>query len=73
ADCKGLITAKPAGQNGFGYDPIFYYPPLQKTFAELTRKEKGRVSHRGKALIALKNELNTILIWIGKNMQGRLK
>ena len=73
ADCKGLITAKPAGQNGFGYDPIFYYPPLQKTFAELTRKEKGRVSHRGKALIALKNELKTILTWIGKNMQGRLK
>ena len=68
ADCKGLIAAKPAGQNGFGYDPIFYYPPLQNTFAELTRKEKGRVSHRVKALMSLKNEFNAVLIWICHNM-----
>ena len=64
AHCKGLIAAQPAGQDGFGYDSIFYYPPLQKTFAELTRKEKGSVSHRGKALMALKNEFNETLVWI---------
>ena len=36
--CEGIITASPQGTNGFGYDPIFYYPPLKKTFAELTRE-----------------------------------
>ena len=48
--CEGVLAEALAGANGFGYDPIFYYPPLQKTFAELTREEKSRVSHRGKAL-----------------------
>mgnify|MGYP001545336720 FL=1 len=53
--CEGLITETPVGINGFGYDPVFFYPPLKKTFAELTREEKGRVSHRGKALEEFKN------------------
>lgn len=73
AHCKGLIAPKPAGQNGFGYDPIFYYPPLQKTFAELTRKEKGCVSHRGKALMALKNEFNAAVVWICQHMSVQKK
>ena len=68
AHCKGLIALKPGGQNGFGYDPIFYYPPLQKTFAELTQKEKGCISHRGKALMALKNEFNATVVWICQHM-----
>ena len=42
------------GKNGFGYDPIFFYPPLGKTFGELDRKAKDAVSHRGKALQKLR-------------------
>jgi XTP/dITP diphosphohydrolase len=54
---KGLITLKKRGGYGFGYDPIFYYPPLGKTFAELSPEEKNRVSHRGRALKKLKEFL----------------
>jgi XTP/dITP diphosphohydrolase len=68
ARCQGLITERPAGSNGFGYDPIFFYPPLNKTFAQLTREEKSRVSHRGKAFAELKNEFDKVLIWIRQNM-----
>lgn len=46
----GIILTKPRGTNGFGYDPIFYYPPLKKTFAEMDENEKNQVSHRGRAL-----------------------
>ena len=66
--CEGLITEKPAGQNGFGYDPVFYYPPLGKTFAQLSRQEKNRVSHRGRAFRELKAEFDKILIWLRKHM-----
>jgi len=48
--CEGVITREPSGNDGFGYDPVFFYPPLRVTFAELTKEEKNRVSHRGKAL-----------------------
>jgi XTP/dITP diphosphohydrolase len=48
--CEGEIAGEMRGNNGFGYDPIFYYPPLGKTFAELTPEEKNRVSHRAMAL-----------------------
>jgi XTP/dITP diphosphohydrolase len=68
ARCEGLIAEKPAGKNGFGYDPIFYYPPLNKTFAQLTREEKGRVSHRGKALRELGDEFDKVLSWIRQHM-----
>ncbi len=47
---NGFITTKAKGKNGFGYDPVFYYPPLKKTFAELSTYEKNRVSHRSKAI-----------------------
>lgn len=47
---EGLIALEPAGTAGFGYDPIFYFPPMNRTFAEMTRPEKERVSHRGQAL-----------------------
>ncbi|WP_146378094.1 XTP/dITP diphosphatase [Cronobacter turicensis] len=47
---SGVITRAPAGQGGFGYDPIFFVPSLGKTAAELTREEKSAVSHRGQAL-----------------------
>lgn len=49
---RGIILPEPRGSGGFGYDPIFFYPPLRKTFAELSSEEKNRVSHRGKVLSA---------------------
>jgi len=67
--CAGLIAEAPKGANGFGYDPIFYYPPLGKTFAELSRDQKSRVSHRGKALKELQDEFGKILIWIDQQMR----
>ncbi len=51
--CAGEITRSAAGKGGFGYDPIFYVPELGKTAAELSKTEKGAVSHRGKALTLL--------------------
>ena len=57
---EGLIAFEPRGKNGFGYDPIFYYPPLARTFGELPRAEKDTVSHRGLALAALKDYLEEI-------------
>ncbi len=48
--CDGVILEEPRGCGGFGYDPLFYIPRLQKTFAELTVEEKNPLSHRGKAL-----------------------
>jgi XTP/dITP diphosphohydrolase len=45
----GEILDAPRGSAGFGYDPVFYFPPLKKTFAELTAEEKNQYSHRGKA------------------------
>ncbi len=47
---EGVILDKPRGTGGFGYDPLFYVPELKKTFAELDKKEKNLVSHRGRAL-----------------------
>ena len=49
-EIHGELTREPAGKNGFGYDPIFYYPPLGKTTAELSPEEKNEVSHRANAL-----------------------
>lgn len=49
-EAEGEILFEPRGKGGFGYDPIFYYPPLGRTFAELSLKEKTRVSHRACAL-----------------------
>ncbi|MBQ9832897.1 MAG: XTP/dITP diphosphatase [Clostridia bacterium] len=50
---EGIILNEGRGENGFGYDPLFYYEPLNKTFAELTADEKNSLSHRKKALTAL--------------------
>jgi len=52
-ECSGYITNILKGENGFGFDPVFYYPPLDKTFAELTDEEKNRVSHRSAAIAKL--------------------
>ncbi len=54
---EGVIAHEPAGEGGFGYDPIFYVPEFHATTAELTAEQKNAVSHRGKALRAMKNKL----------------
>lgn len=54
---EGQLAAKPSGTSGFGYDPIFCYPPYGKTFAEVSRERKTAVSHRGEAIRALKAHL----------------
>jgi XTP/dITP diphosphohydrolase len=71
--CEGLILEAPAGENGFGYDPVFYFPPLKKTFAQLTREQKSRISHRGKALGEFKDEFDKVTIWIRQHMPPREK
>jgi XTP/dITP diphosphohydrolase len=52
--CEGLIAEAPAGDDGFGYDPLFYYPPLNRTFAQLSAEEKNQ----------LKEEFDKVLTWI---------
>ena len=47
--CEGVVTDRPRGESGFGYDPIFYIPEMGRTMAELSFDEKNRVSHRGRA------------------------
>ncbi|MCF8063109.1 MAG: XTP/dITP diphosphatase [Deltaproteobacteria bacterium] len=69
AQCQGEIARAPAGTNGFGYDPIFFYPPLGKTFAELTAEEKNRVSHRGKAMAELRREFDKVLLWLEQRIR----
>ena len=49
-EVHGVVTHAPAGEGGFGYDPIFYYPPFGKTLAQVPQEEKNRVSHRAEAL-----------------------
>jgi XTP/dITP diphosphohydrolase len=48
-EARGRILEQPLGSGGFGYDPLFYFPPLEKTFAQLSMEEKGHHSHRGQA------------------------
>jgi XTP/dITP diphosphohydrolase len=54
---EGQLADKPAGSGGFGYDPIFCYPPYGKTFGEVSSERKTAVSHRGEAIRALKSHL----------------
>jgi len=58
---EGLIAENQAGSNGFGYDPIFFVPKLNKTVAQLTAQQKNAVSHRGQALQKLKPQLEKLL------------
>ena len=60
-DCKGLILREYHGDGGFGYDPLFYYPAFEKTFAEVSPAEKNKVSHRANAISAFAKKLNTYL------------
>jgi XTP/dITP diphosphohydrolase len=63
ARCEGTILTKPRGAGGFGYDPLFYFEPLQKSFAELDIDQKNRVSHRGKVLSEINSEWEKIRKW----------
>ena len=56
-ECPGTIAFAPQGENGFGYDPVFWLPQMKKTFAQLTAEEKNAISHRGKALEVFKGKL----------------
>lgn len=66
--CEGLIAQEISGNQGFGYDPLFYYPPLNKTFAQMSPAEKNSVSHRGRAMAELKGELEKVLIWLRQRL-----
>jgi XTP/dITP diphosphohydrolase len=59
--CEGLITDRPAGSNGFGYDPYFRVPEYGCTMAELPPEVKNRISHRGRALEAMRKRLEKLL------------
>jgi XTP/dITP diphosphohydrolase len=61
---EGIILDAPRGSNGFGYDPLFYFPQIRKTFAELTAEEKARYSHRGSAF-------RQFLEWYEKQFSGK--
>ena len=57
----GTIAFAPMGEGGFGYDPVFFYPPMKKTFGQMTAEEKHAISHRGKALEVFAEKLATYL------------
>lgn len=62
-ECKGEVLAIPRGEDGFGYDPLFYVPEAKKTFAEMMTDEKNKISHRGKAI---KELLQKLPAWLDK-------
>ena len=60
-ECEGELLRENHGAGGFGYDPVFFVPPLKKTFAQLTAEEKNAISHRGKALEVFQVKLEAYL------------
>lgn len=66
--CEGTILLEKQGESGFGYDPLFYYDPYGKSFAECGMEEKNKVSHRGKALATLREEFDKVLIWLNQRL-----
>ncbi|MBU5434183.1 XTP/dITP diphosphatase [Pseudoflavonifractor sp. MSJ-37] len=56
-ECPGTLAYAPKGEDGFGYDPIFFVPEQKKTFAELSAEEKNAISHRGRALALFRRKL----------------
>lgn len=65
--CQGMIAMKPAGLQGFGYDPVFYLPDKNLTMAQLADEEKHGISHRGRALAAIEPLLRSQLDLSGKS------
>jgi XTP/dITP diphosphohydrolase len=66
--CEGVITESSIGSQGFGYDPLFFYQPLNKTFAQMSIEEKNQVSHRGKAMAEFRAEFGKVLIWLRQRL-----
>jgi XTP/dITP diphosphohydrolase len=62
--CHGIIAHERSGSDGFGYDPLFYHPPSGKSFAEMSPEEKNLLSHRGTAMLELKEEANKVFVWL---------
>jgi XTP/dITP diphosphohydrolase len=60
AICEGVISEEPSGGGGFGYDPIFYLPEMGCTMADLTASQKHQISHRGKVLKMVGDEIETL-------------
>jgi XTP/dITP diphosphohydrolase len=67
--CNGTITTERQGESGFGYDPIFFYEELGKTFAQIPMEEKSKVSHRGKAMQDLAGEFDKVMVWVKQRME----
>lgn len=59
--CEGVIAREKRGTNGFGYDPVFFVPSLNRMMAELSPEEKGAISHRGNAIRKLKDQLPNLI------------
>lgn len=72
ASCEGTILEQPRGSGGFGYDPLFYYEPLQRSFAELSTEEKNKVSHRGKVLAELSGEFDKVMKWLDARIREEM-
>jgi XTP/dITP diphosphohydrolase len=66
--CEGEIANQARGKSGFGYDPVFYYAPMNKTFGELSREEKNLISHRGRAMVKIKEEFYKVLKWLEQRL-----
>ncbi|MFM8525208.1 MAG: RdgB/HAM1 family non-canonical purine NTP pyrophosphatase [Cyanobacteriota bacterium] len=59
--CPGTILEAPRGEGGFGYDPVFFVPDLELSFAEMDKAQKGAISHRGRAFAQLRPQLQALL------------
>jgi len=64
--CDGLIISAPRGTTGFGYDPLFLFPELGLTFAEISPAQKSALSHRGRSLAAFTAQFAVTLAWLGQ-------
>ncbi len=67
--CDGEITRERRGESGFGYDPVFFYPDFDKTFAEVSMEQKSKVSHRGRAMAEFAGEIDKVLVWLKQRME----
>lgn len=66
--CDGLIISDPRGTTGFGYDPLFLFPEIGLTFAEISAEQKSAFSHRGRALATFTAQFAATLTWLGQQM-----
>jgi XTP/dITP diphosphohydrolase len=72
ASCEGKILEAARGENGFGYDQLFFYEGLGKSFAEISLEQKNQVSHRGQVLQELRSEFDKVLKWIETRMMEEM-